>query len=183
MQLCIIQIIGWIHLTHSYLLALYPYIINKFINDIIYINYFNGIMISYTFLNGECPICYFCKIIMINDYKAGQDITNYLDIYSVVENKFYANLYLATMTTFYIISLFRVIERIHIREIKWLCHCNFIALSIYFLFIRRIINSTIYETYFNFYQEYCKILLCITNTLINIITILYLHNQDHEKTN
>jgi hypothetical protein len=183
MQSYIIQIIGWMHLSHSYLLALYPYIINNFTYDIMYINYFNCIMISYTFLNGECPICYFCKLIVMNDYKGGQDITNYIDIYSVIENKFHANFYLATMTTFYIISLFRVIERVNIREIKWLCQCNFIVLSVYFLFIRKIINSTIYENYFIFYQEYCRIILFVTNTLINIITIQYLHVVSHEKTN
>jgi len=72
-----IAIIGLIHLFHSPLLVIFPFIFQTFTTDILYINYFFFIMFLYTFINGECPISYVCKLIMDKKYIAGSHITYY----------------------------------------------------------------------------------------------------------
>ena len=41
-----------------------------------YLVYFFSIMLSYTFLNGECPISYMAKKIVDNNYVAGDNCTH-----------------------------------------------------------------------------------------------------------
>jgi hypothetical protein len=60
----IITIIGLLHLIHTPLLVLFPFIVNNFTTDIFYIIYFFSIMFFYTFIDGECPISYICKVMM-----------------------------------------------------------------------------------------------------------------------
>lgn len=73
----IIAIVGLFHLIHSPLLVLFPFILNNFTSDVLYVIYFFSIMFLYTFIDGECPISYMCKIAIDKKYVAGSNISHY----------------------------------------------------------------------------------------------------------
>ena len=109
--------IGIIHLIHCPCLILLPFCINNHIFDILYIEYFLGIMFSYTFLNGECPISFFYKKQKNPNYIAGSRIYNYPEMSEIFELCFsqekdkYISIYFGTNTVIYIGSLYYVIDR------------------------------------------------------------------------
>jgi hypothetical protein len=110
----IVTIIGVIHFIHSPLLILFPFVIKNFILDIFYVIYFFIIMFLYTFIDGECPISYMCKLINDKNYIAGTNITYYPEMDCIIPNKTYINYYFGIMTFMYILTLFFVIFRTNI---------------------------------------------------------------------
>ena len=162
-------VIGLLHLCHSFILTIYPFLVENMISDILYINYFQGIMVSYTFLNGECPISCFCKNMCNGVYNAGDDVTNYLDIYTVIPNKTYANAYIGIMTTGSLFSLFFVIYRVGNSDIINLLCIDFSVLAIYFAMVHKLVHKDVYDQYFAYVQQICKIVMVISIAAVNLI--------------
>jgi len=104
------MIIGLIHLLHSPLLVIFPFLFQTFTTDILYINYFFFIMFLYTFINGECPISYICKLIIDKNYIAGSNITYYPEMESLLSKR-NVDYYFGTMTILYIARLIMVLFR------------------------------------------------------------------------
>ena len=92
-------------MLHSPLLTIYPFVIKNACYDIYYVNYFFLIMLSYTFLHGECPISFVCKKMMNAKYEPGEQIEDYEELYLVVPNKYFVNSYIQLMTCSYLSSL------------------------------------------------------------------------------
>ena len=91
-------------------------------------------MFMYTFVNGECPISYVCKMIIDNKYIAGKNITYYPEMEYLFKNKKNIDYYFGIMTVMYITTLFFVIFRTKIYSYVLLF--TFFILFNYFLCIR-----------------------------------------------
>lgn len=171
----IIQILGIFHLIHSPLLILLPFLIQNFTLDIIYLIYFFFIMFLYTFIDGECPISYICKIISDKNYIAGNNITYYPEMEYILSNKIYIDYYFGIMTIMYILTLFFVIFRTNI--FFYTFSFPFLILFIYFLFIRNIFLKKKRNNFYNISRIY-KIYIIIydlffinINSFINILMV------------
>jgi len=125
-------IIGLFHLIHSPLLVIFPFLFQTFRTDIFYINYFFFIMFLYTFINGECPISYVCKLMMDKTYIAGSNITYYPEM-ELILSKRSVDYYFGTMTILYIATLIMVLFRTNM--FPYSAFTLFILL-IYYYFIR-----------------------------------------------
>lgn len=156
----IVTILGFFHLIHSPLLVLFPFIINSFVLDIFYINYFLSIMFLYTFIDGECPISYICKKINNKNYIAGSNITYYPEMKYLINNQQYINYYFGLMTIMYILTLFFVIFRTNI-------YSHFLAFTFFVLFNYFLIIRDYFPIkdrgFFIVFQKFTKytLLLCI----------------------
>jgi hypothetical protein len=155
----IIAIIGLFHLIHTPLLVVFPFIVNNFTTDIFYIIYFFYIMFFYTFLDGECPISYICKVMIDKQYIAGSDVAFYPEMECVLPTKKIINYYFGTMTFLYITILFFVISRTNIFSYVFIF--VFSLLLNYFLFVRNYISIK-KQLYFPLLQEITKYTLFFT---------------------
>lgn len=92
----ILELLGIIHLIHCPILIAFPFIIINQKIDIFYISYFFFICLSYTFINGECPISYISRIIKKSESirfpEMESIIPNYLhfyiDYYFIITTKY-----------------------------------------------------------------------------------------------
>ena len=105
----LIRFIGICHLLHSPILILFPYYISTC--DFLYIHYFFVIMLSYTYIHGECPISYVCKKILDKTYIAGNKVEYYPEMLTIFSTENQISLYFFITTTLYLSSLFYVIRR------------------------------------------------------------------------
>jgi len=164
--------IGIFHFLHSPLLIIFPFIINTFFFDVMYIIYFFVILFLYTFINGECPISYICKWMNDRNYIAGENINYYPEMEYILQNQKNIDYYFGIMTTIYILTLFYVISRICMFSFFLLF--TFIILLLYFLFVRKFLSMD--ENYFTIFQEITKYIL-----FINIcFFITQLNNRNHD---
>lgn len=142
---------GFVHLIHAPILILFPFMVNNFITDILYIIYFLFIMFLYTFINGECPISYMYKLSIDKNYIAGN--ISYPEMYFIFNEK-NTEYYFGITTTFYIASLSLVVFRtktfycIIFTNIVILVYLFFIHNNIYFEIVQEI---TKYVTFFTMF--------------------------------
>ena len=115
-------------------------------------------MISYTFLNGECPISFLCKKMIYPEYQAGDNIEDYVEMYQIVSNKDYVNNYIQLMTCSYLSSLLYVI---HYTNVKSIIYVEFLLSCVYFLLTRKAFHHHI-QDHFLHVQELYKISLFVT---------------------
>ena len=155
----VIGIIGFLHLIHTPLLVLFPFVVQNFTSDILYLIYFFSIMFLYTFINGECPISYICKVINDKKYIAGSNITYYPEMEYVLQKRINVEYYFGIMTFLYISVLFIVIFRTN--TFSYLLIFTFGILLIYYFFIR---NQVSQKKRINFIivQEITKYVLFFT---------------------
>lgn len=104
------KIIGIFHMCHSFLLTIYPYVYD-YDYDVDYLNYYAWILLSYTYLNAECPISYLYKKIKDPTYIAGTTLTSFDDMYAIAPKE-YVNLYVFIMTCLSMSTLFMVLIRL-----------------------------------------------------------------------
>ena len=109
-MICDMKIIGIFHMCHLLLLTIYPYLYDY---DAEYVNYYVWILLSYTYLNAECPISYLYKKIRDPSYIAGTTLTSFDDMYAIAPKE-YVNLYVFIMTCLSMGSLFMVLIRMKI---------------------------------------------------------------------
>ena len=147
------------HLIHSPLLVVFPLLVEKYTYDIFYIIYFFTIMFFYTFIDGECPISYICKIIIDKTYVAGSKINYYPEMEYLLQHQKTIDYYFGSMTIAYIATLFFVIFRTN--TFSYFLTFTFVILLNYFLIIRNYfsINKRIY---FIIVQEITKYILFLT---------------------
>jgi hypothetical protein len=153
-----ITIIGLFHLIHSPLLILFPFVVANFRTDIFYIIYFFSIMFFYTFIDGECPISYICKVMIDKTYIAGSNVSYYPEMEYVLPNKQMIEYYFGIMTILYIIILFFVIFRTNI--FSYIFIIIFSILCNYFLLVRN--YFPIQKIYFHIFQQITKFTLFFT---------------------
>jgi hypothetical protein len=165
-----LQIIGIFHFLHSPFLIVYPFVFNSPLSNLLYLNYFFGIMISYTFINGECPISYYSKLIIDSNYIAGDKVDYYPEMLTIFPNIRYVNYYFSITTTIYSVLLLNIIRRLNIPFC--ILVLPFSSLIIYVLFIRNIYfkrNSRGFQTI----QEITKYQLLTTVSTLSVSYILY----------
>jgi len=130
------MLFGILHLLHCPCLILLPYYVKNPIFDLLYIEYFLGIMFSYTFINGECPISYIYKKRKDPNYIAGSRITDYLEMntlffFSPTQIQYF----FGTTTILYMGTLIYVIYRNNISFALFMIPTN--SLLVYFTFVYR----------------------------------------------
>jgi hypothetical protein len=155
----IVEVIGLFHLIHSPLLVLFPFIVKNFTTDIFYIIYFFTIMFLYTFIDGECPISYICKIMIDKEYTAGSNITYYPEMEYLLRSQRIIDYYFGTMTLLYIATLFFVIFRTN--TFSYFLIFTFVILLDYFLFVRNCFSMKNIK-FFLIVQEVTKYTLFLT---------------------
>lgn len=144
---------GFVHLIHAPLLILFPFMVNNFITDILYIIYFLFVMFLYTFINGECPISYMYKLSIDENYIAGNISYPEMDFIFNEKNTEY---YFGITTTLYIASLLLVIFRtktffyLIFTNITILVYLFFIHNNIYFEIVQEITKYVLFFTMFYF---------------------------------
>ena len=89
-------------------LTIYPWLYH---HDIEYVNYYIWILLSYTYLNAECPITYLYKKIKDPLYIPGTTLTSFHDMYAIAPKEF-INIYLFIMSCLSISSLLMVLIRL-----------------------------------------------------------------------
>ena len=165
-----LKIIGIFHFLHSPLLIAYPFVFTSPFSNLLYLNYFFSIMISYTFLDGECPISYLAKLLLDSEYIAGENISHYPEMLTIFPNNKYVHHYFFTSTTVYSFLLSNTIQRLHI-PLSMLVF-PFSTLTMYVLFIHNIYFQR-KSIFFQSIQEITKMTLCTTLFTLSISYILY----------
>lgn len=150
----------WIfHLLHSPLLVISPIVFNNELFRLIYLQYFFIVMLSYTFINGECPISYLAKIILDERYKAGENLSYYPEMVIIFKRNEYINIYFACATVVYLITLADLIFKMNIPKFP-LCPA-FFCTFVYFLFVRDVYFTKNHDCY-PFVQGITRATLFIT---------------------
>ena len=116
-------------------------------------------MFLYTFIDGECPISYICKIINDRNYIAGNNITHYPEMEYLLRKQIYIDSYFGIMTCTYILTLFFVIFRTN--TLSYFLIFTFAILLNYFLFIRNVFSNK-NKIIFIIFQEITKYVLLFT---------------------
>jgi len=165
-----LQIIGIFHFIHSPFLIIYPFVFTSSLSNLLYLNYFFGIMISYTFINGECPISYSAKLLIDSNYIAGDNVDYYPEMLTIFPNSRYVNYYFSITTTLYSFLLFDGIRRLNVPFCFLVL--PFSSLIIYVLFIRDIYFKR-NGRFFQSIQEITKYYLLTTISTLSISYILY----------
>ena len=165
----ILRSIGIIHFVHSPILIVLPFFINNREYDIIYINYFFLIMFLYTFINGECPISYVCKIIQNRNYIAGDDITYYPEIEYIFKYPQHIQYFFGITTTAYLATLTRVIFRANIPV--FLIYPPMLLLGLYFAAFRSNFRNK-YRRLFLRFQQITRYTIFITILGIGIYCVV-----------
>ena len=135
----VIYFIGIVHFIHSPLLVFV--FVNNYVTNVVYVNYFLGIMFLYTVLNGECPISYVCKKMIDTEYVAGENITHYPEIMFLPEPGIHY--YFGITTIVYLLTLVTLVNKT-----TWL------ILFMYFIFMQ---NQSCWA--FFYFQEFTKCFL------------------------
>jgi 1,4-dihydroxy-2-naphthoate octaprenyltransferase len=110
-------------------------------------------MFVYTFINGECPISYKCKLFINHKYNAGSDVSYYPEMEYVLQSKNLINYYFAVTTILYLLTLFFVIFRTN--TFSYFLTFTFAILLFYFILIRNQ-NTIKQKKYFIITQEITK---------------------------
>lgn len=103
--------IGFIHLILTIFFSFYGFIFKKSILDYVFILYICGIIISWTFYNGECPITYYVKKYYNAMYICGEDSTHLTDMYLLFGNKPIVDISIVFSGMFYALSEYIVLKR------------------------------------------------------------------------
>lgn len=111
-------------------------------------------MLSYTFLNGECPISYTCKRMMDTQYMAGTNVKYYPEMEYLL-NKKMIDYYFGITTFLYIISLVFVLYRSNMFSYMIV----FVLLFYYVLLVNYSIKT---QMHFRVVQEITKYTLGLT---------------------
>lgn len=145
------MILGIIHLLHCPCLILLPFLHNNHLFDILYIEYFLGIMFSYTFINGECPISYIYKKQKDPNYIPGSRITDYPEMNNLLH--FSPSIYFGTTTILYLGTLIYVIHRNNIPFSLFIIPTNSLLFYFYIIYRYRV------HPLFSVIQNFNKIIL------------------------
>jgi len=166
-----LKIIGIFHFIHSPFLIVYPFVFTSSLSYLLYLNYFFGIMTSYTFINGECPISYSAKLIIDSNYVAGDKPNYYPEMLTIFPNSRYVNYYFSVTTTIYSILLLNVIRGLNIPFC--FLFLPFSSLIIYVLFI----HDIYFKRNGRFFQSIQEITKCHLLTTIFTLSISYILYQ------
>jgi len=145
-MICDMKIIGIFHICHSFLLTIYPYVYDY---DVEYVNYYMWILLSYTYLNAECPISYVYKKIKDPLYIAGTTLTSFDDMYAIAPKE-YVDIYVFIMSCLSTSSLFMVLIRLKTPFIS--IGTNGIIVLYYIILSRYSGSGSNIRTYFMYYQ-------------------------------
>lgn len=151
---------GAIHICHTLLYIVYPWWKRDTIGDLFYLNYTFYGLFSYTFFDGECPFSFFCRVLKDDDYVAGTEVEQLVDLETVLGSQEFVDLYLATTNPMCIVSFVTVAIRIPKINNVYFCYF-YLVIVVYSAFVDKFYNKHIYSVmhsrgYFPFIQECCK---------------------------
>lgn len=159
------KIIGYLHLLLSILKYIYGYIFPSILLfDSLYIILFAAIPLSWILFKNECLLSYFIKKYENNNYKLGDEPSNYKDMSDIFpNNKIYS--YYTNITTFiYIGSLIIVNNRAKIIP-------NYIFYIILILFLLYCYDIELFNSY------YFKLLYPYPHIILIIAFIFVIYNS------
>ena len=116
-----LQILGFIHLVHGPALIALPFLIDTYINDLLYLNYFFIMIYSYAFFHREFPITYIAKWIENPQYIPGSNPLHFPEMIAIISTTGLSietindiSIYLFMTTSIgYMISILYVIQRLY----------------------------------------------------------------------
>ena len=106
-----IKVLGIFHTIHGPLLILFPFVYEKYIFDLLYLNYFFILMFSYTLLNQECPISLLAKYIENPNYITGSRLNYFPEMAGIYSQPSY---FFMTTSIGYTFSVLYVINRLQV---------------------------------------------------------------------
>jgi len=162
----LIESIGLFHLFHSPILITLPTLFTELWFYNAYLQYFFIVMFSYTFINGECPISYAAKRILDKNYIAGQCISYYPEMISILRSDEHINAYFGCTTTIYIITLLHVAFQSNV-PILYLMPA-FASTLLYFLFVREIYFKK--DRYYPVVQQITRNVLFVTICYVSTVS-------------
>ena len=155
------NIIGYLHLLLCIFKYIYGYVFPSILLfDSLYIILFAIIPLSWIFFKGECILSYFIKKYEDNNYKLGDESSNYKDMSDLFpNNKVYS--YYSYITTFvYIGSLVIVNNRTKIIP-------NYTFYIILILFLLYLYDIELFNSYYTkLFSPYFQIILIIVFTFV-----------------
>jgi hypothetical protein len=107
----LIEIVGVIHLSFAIIASFYGFLFKKSWIDYLFIFYVLGIILSWTFYNGECLFTYYFKKKEDPNYIPGEDSNDMKDMFTIIPNPFIANGIMAIKLFFHLLSEFIVLSR------------------------------------------------------------------------
>ena len=147
------KIIGIYHICHSFFLSIYPFNCQ---DDIAFVNYYTMILLSYTYLNAECPISYIYKKMKDPSYIAGTTLTSFDDMYAIAPKE-YVNMYVFVMTCLSMGNLCMVLARLKTPFIT--ISTNGIIVLYYIILSRYKDSDDDTRSFFMYYQWVLRIYL------------------------
>jgi hypothetical protein len=115
------------------------------------------VLLSWTFLNGECPITYISKLYSDPDYQAGNDNTDIEDILFIFGgNELLQNIFIKSALLAIAVSLFILLKRNNCPiYVYGLTPAVFLA----YIFSFRYFTDIVHNIYFHRFQECIKVFL------------------------
>lgn len=157
-----INVLGIFHTIHGPVLILFPFIYEKYIFDLLYLNYFFIIILSYTFLHRECAISVLAKYMENPNYIPGSRLDYFPEMKDICSRPIY---FFMTTSIGYYFSILHVIYRLHLP-----CEITFflLASTIFYLGFP---EKNRHRDDFLLYQEIVKHIMIIsifftTNTIL-----------------
>jgi hypothetical protein len=159
--------IGILHFLHAPLLCILPFCNAGYLFDYYYTQYSLGIILSYTFTNGECLITLVHKLLM-KEYDLIGKITEYSDLIAVVPSRLFIDIYVGTMTALYFASLNWVLWR---SGLFWDVFGIFSLLPFFYIYVHKLVkipqNNTAYICVFFFRLFYKTYIFYVMGRLHN----------------
>ena len=109
-QKCI-KLLGVFQTIHRPVLILFPFVYDNYIFDLLYLNYFFTIILSYTWLKQECPISFLAKYIENPNYILGSRLNYFPEMNGICSQPTY---FFMTTSIGYAFSILHIIQRLGI---------------------------------------------------------------------
>jgi hypothetical protein len=106
-----LKLLGIFHTIHGPLLILFPFVYEKYIFDLLYLNYFFILMFSYTILNQEYPISFLAKYIENPNFIPGTRLNYFPEMAGIYSQP--TQLFMS-ISIGYAFSVLYVIHRLHV---------------------------------------------------------------------
>ncbi len=106
-----LKLLGIFHTIHGPILVLFPFVYEKYVFDLLYLNYFFIIILSYILLNRECAISFLAKYIENPDYIPGTRLNYFPEMAEICSQPIY---FFMTTSVGYCFSVLHVIHRLQV---------------------------------------------------------------------
>lgn len=105
------KIVGFLHFIGLSMVSLYGFVFEKSILDWIFLIYSCFLVLLWTMYNGECPLIYFIKKKYDKNYRAGDNISEFTDMYFLIGSKEFVDCMVFLFLDIFAFSQYWVLKR------------------------------------------------------------------------